>query len=172
MAEPEPIEPSLHESSPEQATLQKPPDHETDQSPRQKLYIRIPREIWNSVQPQPAQPPSSGQSSSGERVRCRVKLYRFIPGGPDRETVGKRMNNMYLQRPCLQSTCSYCRENHPQRIHDPPALQPDGNGKTQDGRGEGYNPDIPEVEPLNNTSYVEGRLTSTALPPRIILTSV
>jgi hypothetical protein len=47
--------------------------------------------------------------------------------------VGKRMDEMYLEAPCLQPTCSYCRYYHPQLVHEPPAL----HRSVDDDRGEG-----------------------------------
>ncbi|KAF2749416.1 hypothetical protein M011DRAFT_307186 [Sporormia fimetaria CBS 119925] len=98
----------------------------TTSTPR--LTIRIPSTIWNSYHPQPQpqphtqprrpqrrpqQRPRSVRSSSirPENARpCKIKITRFLPGGPSRAKAGKYKNVITIRQPCAEVTCSSCQE--------------------------------------------------------------
>jgi hypothetical protein len=81
-------------------------------TPKLTLRLRLPR----------APSPSSIHTGNGDRRKrndphkapapCKVKLFRFHYGGPNRLRRGRWQNEITYERPCLKSTCKSCRQWH------------------------------------------------------------
>jgi hypothetical protein len=46
-------------------------------------------------------------------IKCKTKIWRFHPGGPNHAVSGKSMNEMVLKQPCLQPKCTDCIQTYP-----------------------------------------------------------
>ncbi|KAF2271622.1 uncharacterized protein EI97DRAFT_262286 [Westerdykella ornata] len=79
------------------------------------------------TEPHPSDSPDqAARSTPANRQRpksCGVKIWRWIPGGPEHRYSGTYMHEMYLQQPCLQSTCRSCRVYHRGIVQEPLSLR-------------------------------------------------
>ena len=99
------------------------------------LKIRIPRRLWNAYKrpacrytrsapqlkfklrvPVPITihdtHASEPEVTANEPAHCKVKLFRFHHGGPQRQRKGQWQNEVMYEQPCLQPTCPNCRRWH------------------------------------------------------------
>jgi hypothetical protein len=90
--------------------------------PQPKLTIKIRKDIWNAGFPHAcsASPPvhatgkiTKHQTPPRQRKRnlrsCKVRIWRFHPGGPQHCRKGQAANSITLEHPCLQITCLTCQ---------------------------------------------------------------
>jgi hypothetical protein len=114
--------------------------------------IRIPARIWNAYQPpacahaKPAVPrlklrlrvpappstsaihlpdPGTGENET-EPTHCKVKLFRFHYGGPQRQRKGQWQNEITYEQPCLQPSCPNCQRWHAHLLQRPQSTDTGG----------------------------------------------
>lgn len=168
-------------------TMIKSPLPSSDVSSREKIYLRLPRDVWNAYEPRPqtntkSKPKTTSHRSSPKRKRkpspikaagehtakapkqspaqqrqCNVKVTRFQYGGPDRQQRGQHMSDVTLLAPCLQSTCANCWTWHSHLMHD---LSPvEASGET------GKRPDVEPLSPVGPALQDQQALHNTTNSP-------
>jgi hypothetical protein len=130
------------------------------------LKIRIPARLWNAYQLRacackkptprlklrlrvPAPPITTNEinlldseaKNHIEPQHCKVKLFRFHYGGPSRQRKGQWQNEITYEQPCLQASCSNCRQWHARLLHEGQVLERERLGRPA------QEPISPEVDP-------------------------
>jgi hypothetical protein len=110
------------------------------------LKIRFPKQIWDDYRPNihiqdstnpirkltiklrfPPVPHSlqnrvvkrrKCHSIQGRSTSCKVKLFRFHYGGPNRQHKGRWQNEITCEQPCLQQICPNCTKWYPHLVRE------------------------------------------------------
>ncbi|KAF1942891.1 hypothetical protein EJ02DRAFT_154133 [Clathrospora elynae] len=113
------------------------------------LRVMISKRIWNSY------------DAVKEPTYCKVRLFRFHYGGPQRQRKGQCRHEITYEHPCLQPTCANCRNWHAHFLlaQELPHSADDGY---PDGKPE-QEPISPDIDPRildGSWQLVESRPTS------------
>jgi hypothetical protein len=103
--------------------------------PRLKLRLRVPAPPSTSAINLPD--PERGENET-EPTHCKVKLFRFDYGGPQRQRKGQWQNEITYEQPCLQLSCPNCQKWHAHLL-----LQPRSSGQGRPAQ----EPISPAVDP-------------------------
>jgi hypothetical protein len=79
----------------------------TRSATRPKLKLRVPVHVTTHDTPAP-----ESEGTARGPAHCKVKLFRFHHGGPQRQRIGRWQNEITYEQPCLQPTCPNCRRWH------------------------------------------------------------